>query len=106
MSHSFIGQLIKGASVTKIIGVSMSNITFTKAEKEAIAGKIKLYFSEELDQEIGQFDAEFLLDFFSEQIGPYFYNRGLYDARYILESRLESITDAIYEIEKPTDYAR
>ncbi len=59
-----------------------------------------------MDQEIGQFDAEFLLDFFSEQIGPYFYNRALYDAQAILESRLESIAEAIYEIEKPTDFTR
>lgn len=84
----------------------MSKIEFTKEEIEIITKKIQLYFSEELNQEIGQFDAQFLLDFFSEDIGPYFYNRGLYDAQSILENRLESITEAIYDIEKITEFRK
>ncbi len=84
----------------------MPEITFSKDEKEIITNKIKLYFHEELDQEIGQFDAQFLLDFFAEEIGVYFYNRGLYDAQAILERRLEDIGEAIYELEKPTDLRR
>jgi uncharacterized protein (DUF2164 family) len=84
----------------------MAKIEFNDTEKAAIVGKIKRYFRDELDQEIAQFDAEFLLDFFSEEIGAYHYNRGLTDARTILEEKLETITDAFYEIEKPTDFAR
>ena len=80
----------------------MSEIKFSKEEKEILIQKIQLYFSEELDQKIGQFDSEFLLDFFSKEMGVYFYNQGLNDAQIILKSRLESITDAIDEIEKPT----
>ncbi|MEN8178709.1 MAG: DUF2164 domain-containing protein [Pseudomonadota bacterium] len=84
----------------------MSVIKFSKNEKELIVRKIQLYFREELDQEVGQFDAEFLLDFFSEEVGSYYYNRGLYDAQAILESKMENIAEAIYELEKPTDFAR
>lgn len=84
----------------------MSKIEFSKEEKEVIIRKIQMYFREELDQEIGQFDAEFLLEFFSEEVGAYHYNRGLYDAQAILEKRLDSISDAIYELEKPTDLSR
>ena len=81
----------------------MSEIKFSKEETEIISIKIQRYFSEELEHELGQFDAQFLLDFISEQIGPYFYNRGLYDAQSILETRMDSITDAIYDIEKTTE---
>ena len=84
----------------------MPTIEFSKEEKAIINQKIQLYFKEELEQEIGQFDAEFLLDFFSEEIGPYYYNRGLYDAQAVLENRLEDINQAIYEIEKPTQFMR
>jgi uncharacterized protein (DUF2164 family) len=84
----------------------MSEIKFTKEERDVVCRKIQLYFQEELEQDIGQFDAGFLLDFFAEEIGPYFYNRGLYDAQAILESRLENIGEAIYEIEKPTQLLR
>ena len=84
----------------------MSVIKFSKDEKEHIIRKIQLYFSEEFEQTIGQFDAEFLLDFFSEEVGAYYYNRGLFDAQAILESKLENIADAIYELEKPTDVGK
>lgn len=84
----------------------MAKIEFNEHEKASIVAKIKLYFSEELDQHIAQFDAEFLLDFFNDEIGAYHYNRGLADARTILEEKLETITDAFYEIEKPTEFAR
>lgn len=84
----------------------MAEIEFSKDEKEILTRKIQLYFNDELDQEIGQFDAQFLLDFFTEEVGPYFYNRGLYDAQAILEKKLDDIGDAIYELEKPTEFSR
>lgn len=84
----------------------MTAIEFSKDEKALLVKKIQRYINEELDQQIGQFDAEFMLDFISEQIGAYYYNRGLYDAQTVLENRLENIADAIYELEKPTDSVR
>lgn len=84
----------------------MSEIEFSKEEKKSIVHKIQLYFNEKLDQEIEQFDAEFLLDFFSKEIGVYFYNQGLNDAQVVLSGRMDSIIDAIYEIEKPTRFPR
>ncbi|WP_394129362.1 DUF2164 domain-containing protein [Shewanella maritima] len=78
----------------------MSKIEFTAAETEQMVDKLQTYFESELNQELGQFDAEFLLDFFSKQMGAYYYNRGLHDARAIFESRVESIDDDIYAIEK------
>ena len=83
----------------------MSNIEFTQKEKELLVHKIKHYFNQELDFDIGQFDAEFLLDFFSEEIGVYHYNRGLRDAQDIFSTKVESITDAIYELEIPTEFS-
>ncbi len=84
----------------------MSNIEFSEDEKAVLVGKIKLYFKDELDQDIGQFPAQFLLDFFSEEIGPYFYNRGVYDAAAILSDRMDSVTESLFELEKPTEFAR
>jgi uncharacterized protein (DUF2164 family) len=84
----------------------MSKIEFSKQEKAIIIDKILLYFREELDQDIGQFDAEFLLDFFSEEVGAYYYNRGIYDAQAILVKKLDTIAEAIFEIEKPTQLLR
>ena len=81
-------------------------IKFSKDETEILTRKIQLYFNEELDQDIGQFPAQFLLEFFTEEVGPYFYNRGLTDAQAVLEARVESISEALYELEKPTEFTR
>jgi len=80
----------------------MATIKFTSQEKEQIILKMQEYFSKELDQELGQFDADFLLDFFSTEVGAFFYNRGLYDAQAILTDKLDNISDAIYELEQLT----
>jgi uncharacterized protein (DUF2164 family) len=84
----------------------MSEIKFSKAETELLVKKIQLYFREELNQEIGRFDAEFLLDFFTDEVGAYFYNRGVLDAQAVIDERLEGIKDALYAIEKPTEFSR
>ncbi len=84
----------------------MSEIEFTPQEKESMVKKLRQYLTENLDQEISRFDAEFLLDFISKEIGVYFYNRGLFDAQAILKKRLDDLTEAIYELEKPTGSSR
>ncbi|MCL1065238.1 DUF2164 domain-containing protein [Shewanella olleyana] len=78
----------------------MSKIEFTAQQREMMVQKIQTYFEDELDQDLGQFDAEFLLDFFASNIGAHFYNRGLHDARAIFEARIETIDEDIYGIEK------
>ncbi|PTU30590.1 DUF2164 domain-containing protein [Stenotrophobium rhamnosiphilum] len=84
----------------------MPEIKFTADETAIIVKKIQLYFIEELKQEIGRFDAEFLLEFFSSEMGTYFYNRGLYDAQAILSSKLEEWSETIYQLERPTEFRK
>ena len=78
----------------------MSNLKLSEQNKTELVDKLQSYFERELDQELGQFDAEFLLDFISKEFGKIYYNQGLYDAQAILESRIESVVEAISEIEK------
>lgn len=77
-------------------------IKFERHLKASVVTKIQDYFEEELDLEIGQFEAEFLLDFFVGEIGPQFYNQGLRDAQTVLAARLDDLQEAIGELEKPT----
>jgi len=88
----------------------MAIISFSEEEKSVIVSQVQKYFQKELDQELGQFDAEFLLDFFAEKIGVYFYNRGLNDAQNVLTGKLADLAlemeEALDEIEKPTDLSK
>jgi uncharacterized protein (DUF2164 family) len=79
---------------------SPEKIEFSKDETKAIAASIQRYFREELDQDLGQLPAEMLLDFMAEQVGPYFYNRGLRDAQTVLTQKAEDTADAIYALER------
>ncbi|MEZ5489686.1 MAG: DUF2164 domain-containing protein [Gammaproteobacteria bacterium] len=78
----------------------MAEIKFSNEEKNQLVKKIRDYFEAELNQELGQFEAEFLLDFLARELGPFFYNRGLYDAQAVMQSRIDMVMEAIYEIEK------
>ncbi len=78
-----------------------TTITFSNDEKAVIVDRIKRYFDEELGQEIGGFDAEFLLDFFAREIGPRFYNQALADSQWVLTERLQLLNEALDELEKP-----
>lgn len=84
----------------------MQGIDFNKDEKAILVRKLQGYFSDELQQKIGQFDAEFLLDFIGREIGAYYYNRGLYDAQAALNARMEDLQDTIYQLEQRTDLRR
>ena len=83
----------------------MSVVEFSKEEKALITQKLQRFVATELGFDMGSFDAEFLLDFVSKELGCYFYNRGLYDAQTVVNARFEEMAEAIVVLEKfePSD---
>lgn len=79
----------------------MSDIRLSREDHAWLAERLQSYFSTELDQEIGNMDAGFLIDFFAETAGPVFYNQGLRDAQALLGRKLEDIADDLSAMEKP-----
>jgi uncharacterized protein (DUF2164 family) len=84
----------------------MKPIKFEKEERAAIVLRIQRYFVEELESEIGTIPAELLLNFFTEQIGPFYYNQGLGDAQAVLGRMVDNINDEIYGLEQRDARAR
>jgi uncharacterized protein (DUF2164 family) len=84
----------------------MKPIKFEKDERAAIVSRIQRYFVAELDSEIGSIPAELLLNFFTEQIGPFYYNQGLADAQGVLARMVDNINDEIYGLEQRDARAR
>ncbi len=76
---------------------------FSDEERSHLERELQTYLQAELDLEIGRFDAGFLLDFIGRKIAPAFYNRGVYDAQTLLETRLEQIREDILGLEKYPD---
>jgi len=71
--------------------------------KEELVAQLKKYLDDELDIQLGGFDAQFLLEFFEQQLGCYYYNQGLADALQGFEGKVSEFADLIYELEKRPD---
>lgn len=82
----------------------MSEIQFNQEEKDVLTQKLKAYCDKELGQAIGQFEAEFFLDFISAEIGAFYYNKGLHEAEAVFRTKVEEVADALYDIELPTHF--
>ncbi len=80
--------------------MTMDKIAFSAEQKDRMVGKVKAYVNEELQQDIGSFEAEFLIDFFARELGAYFYNRGLHDAQQVFNEKAEDIGYLIQELEQ------
>lgn len=78
----------------------MTIIDFTAQERAALVARLRDWFRDETDHDLGGFEAEFLLDFVAAELGVHFYNRGVQDARIVVAERVEVIADALFEIEK------
>lgn len=68
------------------------------ARQQAVAS-IERYFSEHLQQKIGNVAAGGLLGFFLEEIGPVVYNRAVADVQERLQQRVAELDIEIHEDE-------
>ena len=76
-------------------------IDFTPSQRAEMIERVRAYCSNELSIELGRFDTEFLVDFFTREIAPYYYNQGLLDAQASLLKRMDDVKEAIMSLEKP-----
>ena len=77
-------------------------INISRKNKNKITQDIQQWFRENLDQEIGNLDAEFLLDYFTENLGGFYYNQALSDIHGLIAEKTESLADSIYDLMKDT----
>ncbi|EGQ8283106.1 DUF2164 domain-containing protein [Vibrio parahaemolyticus] len=75
-------------------------IKLERAQKETLASAIQDYMQDELSIEIGQFDSEFLIDFITNKLDAVYYNKGVEDAKAVIERRMLEMSDELYEIEQ------
>ncbi|HEY0928230.1 DUF2164 domain-containing protein [Brevundimonas sp.] len=78
----------------------MTPIRFSREEIAAIAAKLRPYFRDEFDIELRDLPAELLVDFLAREIGPFFYNRALYDAQAVVRQKADDISEAIAGLER------
>ena len=79
----------------------MADITFTREQTQRMTHKLQRYLEQEHNIELEDFDAEFLLQFISRELGAHFYNQGINDAIAQVEVKILDISDSILWLEKP-----
>ena len=66
-------------------------IKLTKEKKEEMIEKIKNYYFNERDEEIGNLGASLFLDFIINDLAVEFYNQGVYDSFLYMNDRCEDL---------------
>ena len=69
-----------------------------ETEKQAVAS-IKRYFTENMDEEVGDLKAKLLLDFFLGEIGPTVYNGAIADAQTYFQGKVADLEGSCFEAE-------
>lgn len=64
-----------------------------------LVDSIRRYFAEERDEEIGELQATFLLDFVLQEVGPSIYNQALRDVQVPLQTVVAELDTTLYEPE-------
>ncbi|MDQ8183324.1 DUF2164 domain-containing protein [Pelagicoccus sp. SDUM812005] len=72
-------------------------ITLNKEQMADAIPAVQRYVEEELDLEIGELKARFLIEFFAKEIGPHAYNQGVDDAEAYFRAKLEDLRGTCFE---------
>jgi uncharacterized protein (DUF2164 family) len=79
----------------------MPDLKLDKDTRARLNQQIRQYLSDELDFDIGNMEADFLIDFLTKSLGASFYNLGLKDAQALIARKMDDINDELYGMEKP-----
>jgi uncharacterized protein (DUF2164 family) len=72
-------------------------IELTKADVAAIIPSLQKFFREELDHDLSEMRAGFVLSYIMQEIAPFAYNRGVQDAESYFRGRVEDLPGTCYE---------
>lgn len=72
-------------------------IELTKDEIAAILPSLHKYFRDELELELSEMRAKFLLDYFMKEIAPIAYNKGVSDAEDFVRAKVEDLSGTCFE---------
>jgi len=72
-------------------------IELTKEEIAQIIPSLQKYFREELEVELSEMRAKFLLTYFLKEIAPFAYNKGVRDVEAYLRPRVEELSGICFE---------
>lgn len=76
-------------------------IKLSEERREDLSTTVQQLFQDEFERNLSEFQAQRLIDFFMQQLGPPVYNQAIQDARAYVLTKLEDIDGEVYEPEEP-----
>jgi len=72
-------------------------IELTKQEIADSIPSLQKFFREELELELNEMHAKFLLGYFLKEIAPFVYNKGVHDAESFFRAKIEDLSGVCFE---------
>lgn len=80
---------------------SPMRVKLTGDRRERMLASIRKYFKDQFDEEVSEFRAEAMLDFFVRELGPPVYNQAIRDAYAFMQEKISDLEGEVYEPEDP-----
>ena len=72
-------------------------IELDNQETKEVLSSLQKYFREELEEELSEMRAKFLLEYILKEIAPLAYNRGVKDAEVYFRGKIEDLSSTCFE---------
>ena len=76
-------------------------LNLTPQQESEATDKIKRFMEDRFELRLGSFEVAEILELFTTEIAPHYYNRAIFDVQAHLKERFESIESDLWALEKP-----
>lgn len=83
------------------MGTNPMRIELSGEQRERIVRSLRSFFTEQLDQDLSDFQAQRVIDFLVKELGAPVYNQAIRDARGFIQEKLDDLDAEFYEPEEP-----
>lgn len=81
-------------------GKKAPNLSLDAAQEQAALRSLKRFLEERFELQLGSFEVQEVLDLFSREIAPHYYNKAIADVQAVLSDRFASIESDLWALEK------
>jgi len=75
-------------------------LTLTPEQEREATAALKRFMAERFELELGSFEVAEILELFTREIAPHYYNRAIFDVQTVLRDRFDSIESDLWALEK------
>jgi len=75
-------------------------LNLTPEQERAATDKIKRFMEDRFELKLGSFEVAEIIELFTTEVAPHYYNRAIFDTQTLLKERFESIESDLWSLEK------